>query len=387
MGLTPLAGKIFLKIGNSTSRVTDSRLMVTFNLPQHKSNDMPMDIPSFQICGREICPEQPTYILAEMACAHEGDFAFACKMVEQAATTGVDAVKFQVFDADELVVPSHALHETYNRIAFTSSQWCEIADMTRSGGMDVIVDVFGPWSLEMASAMRAGGVKVHSTNVSNPYFLRQVTRLGVPVLIGSGGTTEAELASAVQIMKDAGTPHGLIHGFQGYPQALADANLRRIINLQRDHGVPVGFATHADGCGPCNLWTCLLALGLGCSLLEVHFSLDRSESRMDYHSSLLPSELAQFVEAIRQAEQALGDPGYELGDPELKYRSTFKAFVVANNDLPTGHRLELDDLAFKRAETGIVPSRANELIGRRLRESITKDTPLTVSHLITEEDC
>ena len=315
----------------------------------------------------------PIYLIAELACAHEGDFYYACNMVDAAAKAKVSAVKLQVFTSDGLVVQNHKLYKTYKKFQFSLQQWLCLANIARQNGLDVLIDVFEPWSLEVANRINADGLKVHSTNVANPFFLETVAKIGLPVLLGIGGTFENEIKAAMEIMSSHDVPTALIHGFQAYPTSVKDTNLKRVQNLIQDFGVPVGFAGHADCQGYGLLYQNILALGMGCCLFENHIILDRSPSRTDYHSSLLPEELKQMVSVLRKIELALGPGGYELYGAEQKYRSTFKAFIVSNRQLDAGHILSTNDFACKRAEFGIVPAEAKRLIGKKLSRSVAKD--------------
>lgn len=327
--------------------------------------------------SRRVGSRLPVYIVAELACAHEGDWDFAARWVDAAAAAKADAVKFQAFTADGLVVPGHELHGPYRRFEFSVPQWEQLARRARELNLGVLVDVFEPYSLVVAEAIAADGLKVHSTNVTNPMFLERVAAAGLPVIVGAGGTTRAELDAAVNVFRRHGNPMALMHGFQGYPTADADTHLRRAATLAADYGCPIGFAGHADGASDEAIWQNLVALGLGCSILENHLTLDRSPSRTDYHSSLLGDRFARMVAAVRKMEIALGDGGYELGAAEAKYRATFKAYIVSSRDLPQGRLLAADDFAFKRAAGGLLPSEAAKLLGRRIIRDVPKDTPIT----------
>lgn len=327
--------------------------------------------------SRRVGPAHPAYIIAELACAHQGEFEFAERSVAAAAQAGADAVKFQAFTAEGLVVPGHELYAKYLAWQFSPSQWSTLAGHARSLGLGVLIDVFEPYSLEIARDVSADGLKVHSTNVTNPMFLERVAALGLPVMIGAGGTTETEIRTAIGVLARRNTPFALVHGFQAYPTADADAHLRRATTLAHDFRAPVGFAGHADGASHAAIYQNLVALGLGCSILETHLTLDRSPERADYHSSLLPERFARMVAAVRSMEIALGSGGYELGPAESQYRATFKAYIVAGRDLRAGHILVAADLNFKRAAAGLLPSEAEKLLGRALARDLPKDTPIT----------
>jgi sialic acid synthase SpsE len=327
--------------------------------------------------SRAIGPGEPVYIIAELACAHEGDEAFAADTIRAAAGAGADAVKFQVFSADGLVVPTHALHANYIKFQFTLDAWSRLADVARGVGLDVWVDVFEPWSLIVADAIGAIGLKVHSTNVTNPFFLADVAQAGLPVIIGAGGTTRDEIVRAMDVLAAGDVPLAIVHGFQGFPTPIADTHLRRMTALATDFGVPVGFAGHEAGVGPGQALQNILAVGLGATFLENHITIDPSPERTDYASSLLPEAFATMVAAVREAEVTLGDAGYEFGEKEAGYRKGFKAFTVAAADLPVGHVLSREDLAFKRADDGLLPTDAAGIIGQSLSRALVKDQPIT----------
>jgi len=322
-------------------------------------------------------PGHPVYLVAEMACAHEGELEFARGVVDAAAEARVSAIKFQVFSGEGLVVPSHREYEKFTKFEFTAEQWIDLADRAHRAGLHVLIDVFEPWSMEVAAAAQAEGLKVHSTNVTNPFFLERVAQAGRPVLLGVGGTYEPEIRAAVAIMAAHDVPIALIHGFQAFPTPVADTHLRRMAALAADFRVPVGFAGHANARSPDLLWQNILALGLGADLLENHITLDRSESRTDHHSSMLPAEMKSMVATVRRMEETLGSGGYEIGEAESAYRATFKAFVVTARPLKAGHRLRPEDLAFKRADRGLIPAEADRILGRVLTTDLGKDEPLT----------
>ncbi len=339
------------------------------------------DTDTMTIGSRVVGPGRPVYIIAELACAHEGDESFAADTIRAAADAGADAVKFQIFSADGLVVPNHTLHANYVKFQFSTDAWQRLAQVARESGVDVLVDVFEPWSLTVAKEIGAVGLKVHSTNVTNPFFLADVARAGLPVIIGAGGTTCDEIRRAVDILQSAGVDVALVHGFQGFPTPPEDTHLRRMVTLADDFGLPVGFAGHEAGVGPGQTIQNLLAVGLGATFLENHITIDPSPDRTDYASSLLPPVFANMVASVRAAEVALGDPGYDFGEKEAGYRKGFKAFTVASRDLTEGHTLTREDLAFKRAEDGLLPTEAIGIIGQSLSRALMKDEPITKDDL------
>jgi sialic acid synthase SpsE len=338
---------------------------------------------TFTIANREIGPQSATYHIAETACCHEGDVEFLKQLVLETGRAGADAIKFQVFHAEGLVVHGHQLEPLYQRLQLTPAQWVAMAQHARNSGMDVLLDALEPWSLEMAQAMGAVALKIHSTNVANPYFVKDVAQTGLPVIVGSSGSTLEELRECITILKSSGTSICLQHGFQGYPTQPEDTHMLRMKTLEEKFGLPVSFSSHASSSGHGIAIQNILALGMGCRIMETHVSLDIAESRTDYHSSLTPDMFASMVADVREAEKALGTSSFEFGEAEQRYRVGFKSVIVAATHLPQGHVLKREDFAFKRAEQGLLPKDASKLIGRYLLSGVTQDSPLT-EHMTAE---
>lgn len=353
------------------------RQTILSRLKTSRYNNGSVSMRTFSIANRSIGPQSPSYHIAETACCHEGDVDFLKQLVTETGKAGADAIKFQVFHAEGLVVQGHHLEPLYQRLQLAPAQWVAMAQLARDAGMDVLLDALEPWSLEMARAMGAAALKIHSTNVANPYFVRDVAQTGLPVIVGSSGSTLEELRECIAILQSSGASVCLQHGFQGYPTKPDDTHMLRMKSLEQEFDLPVSFASHASSSGHGIAIQNILALGMGCRIMETHVSLDISESRTDYHSSLTPGMFAGMIAEVREAEKALGTSSFEFGEAEQRYRVGFKSVIVAAAHLPQGHILKREDFAFKRAERGLLPKDASKLIGRSLSREVAKDTPLT----------
>lgn len=290
-------------------------------------------------------------IIAELANAHEGQVEAATALVDAAATSGADAVKFQIFTADELAVSDHRNYGLYRSLEMPEEDWRQLADFAHDSGLNALADVFGVASAELAKQVSVDGYKMHTSDLGNTRLLDQVARIGLPVLLSAGGSSWIEIAEAVETIRNSSNAQiVLMHGFQGYPTSIEDSYLRRIESLKRKFGLPVGFAAHADGGRQDAVDLPVWAVAAGAELVEVHLTLDRSKKGLDYYSSLEPPGFAEMTRKIREMETARGSRALRLSEAEHRYRRDHKKVVVTTREIAAGERVGDVSVALKRAD-------------------------------------
>lgn len=296
-------------------------------------------------------PQGRVFIIAEMANAHEGDPLTARAIIEAAAGTGADAIKFQVFTAAELAVPSFSNYGLYEQLQMSEEAWAKLLDHAYSLDLRVFADVFGLESAELMQRLGVDGFKIHAADVLNVDLLQYIGRLGRPVFLSLGGSTWIETAEAVTVLKAAGANSiVLMHGFQGYPTRLSDSHLRRIELLRAKFGPPIGFASHVDGDSQEAIMLPIWAVAAGADVIEVHITLDRSKQGLDYYSSLDPVQFSKMVRLLRAMEPSLGERSLHLSADEVKYRLGHKKWLVTTRDLDVGEMLSAENVALRRVD-------------------------------------
>ena len=321
---------------------------------------------------------EPTFVIAEIAGSHEGDFKTAKSMIEVAAEAGVDAVKFQVFQTDELVVAHHPKYSSFKAIEFTPEKWLELLAYAQEFAPVFLADVFDLPSLKLMDRPEVKGYKIHLTNLANPYMLAGIARTGKPVFLATGGARLEEIESAINILRNNGNDSIiLMHGYQAYPTKLEEINFRTMDQLRQMFQLPVGFLDHVDGGTEMAKIVPIVSIAWGACVIEKHFTLDRSRRGRDYYSSLNPDELKQLVQDIREIEKTFGDGNFELSSEELKYRGEVMKNIVARMPIAQGTKITEEMLAFKRSKPGLPPSEAAGIIGRLARVDIDKDENIT----------
>ncbi|MBN2232665.1 MAG: N-acetylneuraminate synthase family protein [Deltaproteobacteria bacterium] len=322
----------------------------------------------------------PVEVIAEIANAHQGEPAQALELACRSAAAGADAIKFQLYQADELLVAAHPRYDHFRRQAFAPEIWFELLETVRLEGIRIYADVFGLSSLALARRAGVQGVKIHSSDLGNQPLLQMASGHEGPLLLAVGGSTAHEIGAAVDALASVSRRPVLLHGFQSYPTAVADAALERIAWLRAIFGdrCEVGYMDHVAADDPLAYTLPLAAACCGARVLEKHVTLDRAARGVDYYSSFEPAELARFIDQLRQLENAFAGRPADFSPAERRYRETVKKHWVASRPLAAGAVLQTGDLTMKRvAEYAAHPVAEHLLLGRRLLAPLAVDEPVS----------
>lgn len=327
------------------------------------------------IRGKQIGRGFPAYIIAEMACAHDGDQSKAMKLIDAAVNAGTDAVQLQFFSSDETVVPQHEVYDVLKRIEFKPQQWAELIAYARKSDIAVFVCAFDLPSVKLAVESGADAIKLNSADLSNPEVVAAVAESGLPFTLGTGASTLQEITAGLEFArKHRAEQVILMHGVQNFPTKTEDLNIRRIAFLQQQFALPVGYHDHTDGSDPFAGIVDLIAIGMGACVIEKHITIDRSEKGIDYQAALEPAELITFVKNIRRAEIALGVPEKtEFSESDLRYRKFQKKSIVAARKIEAGEVISRSAVKFIRnTAPGLPPSEMERIEGRKAKREIAQ---------------
>ena len=338
-------------------------------------------LPRVRIGNTWVGPGEPCFMVAEIGACFR-DIETGQALIRRAAQAGANAVKAQTFRAETLVVngayftledgsrlsqyeyfkPYELSIETHRILAATAKDLGILFFSTPSHQDDV----------ELLESLHVPVYKIGSDDLTNLPLLDDVARKGKPVIISTGMSDLGEVEQALATSKNAGNEAViLLHCVVGYPARIEEANLRAIRTLQNVFGVPVGFSDHLRSHVPD-----VAAVALGASMIEKHFVLDRSPGGPDYDVACTPDEFAAMVQAVREAERALGDGVKTIQPGEQKWREAARKSLIAAKDVEAGQVLSPQDLDVRRPASGIPPSRYFEILGRRPRCRINKGTVL-----------
>lgn len=355
------------------------------DLPGRDSGDVRISIGS-----RLIGSGEPVFIIAEAGVNHNGQVDLACRLVDVAADAGADAVKFQTFRADRLASPAAAKaayqldttdpaetqRDMLRKLELGKDQLQIVKARCAERGILFLSTPFDEESADLVDALGVPAFKIASGEVTNWPLLRHIARKGKPVMVSTGMSYLGEIDDAVRVLREAGC-HELIllHCVTSYPAPPEDANLLAMRMMEGAFGVPVGFSDHTDG-----LAVALAAVALGACALEKHLTLDRTLAGPDHAASLEPAAFKQLVADVRRVERARGDGRKQPAHSELANRSVVRRSVAAAVDLPAGTVLRCEMLRALRPATGLAPSVAEQLVGRKTTR------PLAAGELVSWSD-
>jgi N,N'-diacetyllegionaminate synthase len=303
-----------------------------------------------------------------------------------AAAARADAVKFQLVYADELCTPDYKHYKLFSELEMPDADWQRLADLCRSLGIALILDVFGERSLALAARIGAAGVKIHSTDMLNASLLRAVGASDVKrVILSAGGCLLEEIERAVTAMRDKDVI--LMHGFQGYPTANDENQIARMALLRaRFPNAKIGFGDHVPESDPSRLWLAATAVGAGAQVIEKHITTAVVCREEDHESALAPDEFAQFADNMRLAAAAFGaardSSDFGMSEREKTYRHNMKKQVVAARELAVGTVVAESDLVLKRTSADHdVLYDLSEALGKRLAAPVGAGRALTKAAL------
>lgn len=338
------------------------------------------------------------FIIAEAGVNHNGDEALAMQLVENAASCGADAVKFQTFSADKLVAKgtakaSYQLRETgdgdqhsmLRALELSDAAHLRLAQACARHGIEFMSTPFDEEAANMLLGLGMRRIKVPSGELTNLPFLRFLAAKGVPLILSTGMADMQEIDQAVREVKTTWArighapsvdPLTVLHCTSNYPAAFSDVNLNAMQTIGREIGVPIGYSDHTLG-----IAVSTAAVALGATVIEKHFTIDKSMSGPDHSASLNPDELEAMVDSIRAVEQCLGSATKAPTATELPIRALVRRSVTLLRDIEAGATLQGDDVALLRPGTGIPPAELDRVAGRQARKAMTAGTTLNWSDL------
>lgn len=326
---------------------------------------------------------EPAFIIAESGVNHNGSIVLAKKLIDAAVDAGADAVKFQTFNAEEVVSANapKAAYQKHNtdasesqldmikKLELSKEDHEELIAYTNHKNIIFLSTPFDEKSVDLLIEFGVPLIKIGSGEITNHPFLKYIAKKGLPIILSTGMSTLEEVAEAVLVIKEAGCEDlTLLHCTSNYPARVEDCNLLAIKTMADTFNLPVGYSDHTPG-----IFVSIAAVALGACVIEKHLTLDKKLSGPDHKASLEPYELKEMVRGIRVVEKALGSPIKAPVEAETEIRNVGRKSVVARIDIQEGVKITEEMLAFKRPGTGLSPKEARNLIGRITNVKINKD--------------
>jgi N,N'-diacetyllegionaminate synthase len=317
-----------------------------------------------------------TLIIAEAGVNHNGDIKLAKQLIDAAADSGADYVKFQTFSADRIVTKSadkaeyqkkssnssESQYEMLKRLELSVEMHLELIEHCKHKSIKFLSTGFDIQSVNLLVGLGLNLVKIPSGEITNLPFLRYIGSLGLQVILSSGMSTMKEIGDALLILEQTGLPREqitVLHCTTEYPTPMNEVNLLAMNSIRNTLGVAVGYSDHTVG-----IEVSVAAVALGASVIEKHFTIDRSLPGPDHKASLEPVELGAMVKAIRNVEVALGSDVKEPTNSEIKNLRVARKSILAGRKIKIGETLSASNLVVKRPGDGVSPMHWDHLIGQ-----------------------
>jgi sialic acid synthase SpsE len=328
---------------------------------------------TLKIDSKEVCPGEPSLVVAEVGVNHDGSVNKALELVRIAKNCGADAVKLQVFRAVNLLHPSCALAEyqksrtqasdamdMLRRYELTGEEMTRVVRAIRELKMIPLATPFSPSDMDIVDRLRLPAVKIASPDLVNRPLLAAAQKLGKPLLVSTGASTLDEIDTTVGWLRGWGTPFALLHCVSGYPTPPKYANLCWIDELSRRFNVPVGYSDHTIG-----IAAGALAAAAGALIIEKHLTFDRDARGPDHAVSSDPNQFERYVKQIREADVLRGCPGKQVLDIELDALKVSRQSLVLRRSIKAGESIREEDLTVQRPGTGLPASMIDRAVGRK----------------------
>ena len=312
---------------------------------------------------------EKTFIIAEAGLNHDGDFSLAKKLVEKAAESGADAVKFQIFKTEEFISGDAEYFDLFKSLEFKMEEWTELANLADKLGIIFSASVFDEESADFLADAGSPVYKIASGDLNHHTLLSYISKKNLPVILSTGMATLDEIDESLNNIYSSGNKQvALMHCVSLYPTEYGDANLNLINNLKQLFNIPVGFSDHTIG----NLIPSL-AVAKGADLIEKHFTVDKNLPGPDHKLSIDPAEFKDMVEKIRITESAMGDGVKVVTDNEKQIKKMGRRSITAVDNINKGEKISMDKIKILRPGTGIEPKYIDSIIGKKVKENVKKN--------------
>tara|TARA_B100001121_G_C18637541_1_gene597484 strand:+ start:388 stop:1395 length:1008 start_codon:yes stop_codon:yes gene_type:complete len=329
-------------------------------------------------------------IIAEAGCNHNGKLNLAFKLINAAKKAGADAVKFQLFNPDELVIKNAPKanyakkftrkfknqYEMQKKISLSSKEHLKLKKYCDKKKIEYLCSAFDIESLNILKKFKLKTFKIPSGEINNTKYLSHLGRFKKNVLLSTGMSSKKEINFALKTLINSGVSKKKIIILQcnsEYPSPYEDINLHAMMSFKKDFNCDYGFSDHSMG-----IEVPIAAAALGAKVIEKHFTLNKKFEGPDHHMSLLPQELKQMISSIRNVEKALGKKTKTITKSEKKNIKIARKSIVARFEIKTGEKFTTKNLTIKRPGHGIPANEYFNLIGRKSKKIFKKDELITI---------
>ena len=321
-----------------------------------------------------------TFIIAEAGINHNGNIGIAKKLINEAKKSGADAIKFQTYITEDLVIENtkkvkyqkihdnnKSMFQMLKKTELTFNQFKILKKYCEKKNIIFMSSAFDEKSLRFLASLKLRYYKIPSGEINNYPDLKIISKLNKKVLISTGMSTINEIDKTLFLLKKFGLKKKntiVMHCNSSYPTSINDANLNIIKTLKKRYQLEVGYSDHTEG-----VIAPLIAVTLGAKYIEKHFTLSKLLKGPDHFFSLTPSEFTLMVKDIRQVEKLLGRSTKILTQNEIENRTLSRKSIVAKKKIIKGSKFNHLNLTTKRPGNGISPYNWGNIIGKLAKKN------------------
>ncbi len=342
---------------------------------------------TIKIGNREIGPGHPTYFIAEIGGNFDGSIEKAKRLIDAAKAAGADCAKFQTFTADTIVseggfskMTLHGVHGSWGRtvsevfkdVEFPMEWHQEIAEYCKQVGIDFSTSPYFKEAVDLCADMNLPFIKIGSGEITWLEMIEYIAKKGLPIMLATGDATMSEIDEAVRTIEATGNKNlVLMQCITNYPSKIESANVNVLKTYQDAFGCLTGYSDHSPG-----HVVALASVVLGGSVIEKHFTLDKTDKGPDHPHSMEPDEFKFMVDSIREVERAMGSTRKEVVEEEAETVYVQRRCLYAKRDLKVGQEITEEDIDVLRPALGIPPKYRKTIIGKHLNKDIPKGDPI-----------
>jgi N-acetylneuraminate synthase/N,N'-diacetyllegionaminate synthase len=326
---------------------------------------------TFFVGERKIGKNAPVFIIAEAGVAHFGSLEKAFQLVDLARSANADAIKFQMFETDELISSvSSDWKERYQSKYLSVEDFKKIKGYCDEKGIIFFATAHDETSLQNLVQLETPVFKIGSGEVKNWPFLRKIASLHKPVILSTGMYAMEDIRFALQLFSEEKNDEiAVLHCTTAYPTPPEYVNLKAIQTIRKEFDCIVGYSDHTEG-----YHFPVAAVALGAQIIEKHITLEFNiPNAQDWKVSCGPNNLSHMVNQIRDIDCGLGDGVKYPSDIEIKNMQWGRKSIVAACQITAGEFITPEKIKTKRPGTGIPPEDLGELIGKKAKRFIKID--------------
>ena len=345
-------------------------------------------MPHIEIAGRPIGPKHSPYVIAELSANHNGKFETALRIIEEAKKAGADAVKLQTYKPDTITLDcdsedfkirgglwdGRTMYELYEEAHMPWGWHKPLFEHARKLGITIFSSPFDNTAIDLLEDLNTPAYKIASFEAVELPLIKYAASTGKPMIISTGMADAQEIQEAINAAREGGCKElAILHCVSGYPAPAADYNLRTIPDMMARFGLVTGLSDHT-----LDNTTAITSVAMGASIIEKHFTLDRSGGGPDDSFSLEPADLAALCQGAKTAWQAMGRVDYgrkysEQGNVKFRRSLYFVKAMSANEQITP------DCIRSVRPGYGLAPKFLQEIIGKQVTQDIKQNSPVTMS--------